>query len=157
MMSQIEKAVLFDLDHTISDASVRDHLIPEARRTDQWEDYHLLLVNDKPCHDIVEVINVFRHCGYPVIGITARPSRYRSITWQWLSFNKIALDELLMHKRDFWEPSAELKLALVKERFGEDFAKKVLMIIDDHPEVIAAFQKAGVTALQCFGRKYVQA
>lgn len=148
------KVVLFDLDHTLSDASVRDHLIEEARRTDQWDAYHSANIDDLPCHDVVEMLNAFRHCDHPVIGITARPARWREQTLWWLNKHRINLDEILMHKRDAWEPSAELKLALVRERFGADFASQILMIIDDHPEVIAAFQKAGVTGMQCFGRKY---
>jgi hypothetical protein len=136
------------------DACRRDHLLPEARRTDDWTAYHSDSVNDLPCYDVVKVLNCFRHCGHPVVGITARPKRWRAISLQTLCKFRIQLDELLMHQRDNWEPSADLKLALAHERFGAKLSEKVLCIIDDHPEVVKAFQSEGVTALQVHGRKY---
>lgn len=153
-MTEHNKTVLFDIDHVLMDASRRDHLLINCMATDEWTDYHNDSVNDSPCHDMVAILNAFRHCGHPVIGITARPATYRAITLATLERERITLDEILMHKRDNWEPSADLKLALALERFGPKLSDKVLAIIDDHPEVVKVFQAAGVTALQCFGRKY---
>lgn len=150
----VKRHVLFDIDHTLSDASPRDHLIAEAMRSDDWTGYHSLAPNDLPCHDLVAMLTCFRHCGYTVIGITARPMRWRSITVDWLYNHGIHLDELLMHKRDNFEPSAELKLALARERFGAKISDHVLFIIDDHEQVAKAFQAVGVTSLQVRGRKY---
>jgi hypothetical protein len=146
--------VLFDLDHTLVDATRRDHLIPEARRTDDWHVYHTDSVNDGPADDVVKLLRLFQDNGHSCGGITARPQRYREITETWLMDHGIKLDVLLMHKRDAWEPSAELKICLAEEYFGSKIAEKVLFIIDDHPEVVAAFAKIGVTSLQVHGRSY---
>lgn len=150
----MNKWVLFDLDHTLSDSARRDHMLAEARRTDEWHAYHSDLINDGPCDDMVKLLHLFRDNGHPVAGITARPLKYKTLTEHWMMDHGIRFDALLMHKRENWEPSAELKIRLAEEYFGDKIAEKVLFIIDDHPEVIAAFQKIGVTALQVFGREY---
>lgn len=146
--------VLFDLDHTLSDALRRDHLIEQARASNEWDTYHLDSINDGVCTDLLELLTCFRHTDFRIIGITARPSKYRSVTEEWLTKNGILLDELLMNPRYNWEPSAELKIGMARERFGENFADEILMIIDDHSAVIKAFQAAGVTAMQVHGRRY---
>jgi len=150
----IKHIVLVDLDHTLRDASRRDDMLAQCRETDDWEYYHSDAIDDEVCTDVLHIIKALQQRGFSIIGITAVPERYRGINQRWLSYHKIRLDELLMHKRDFWEPSAPLKIALARERFGDDFASKILVIIDDHPEVIAAFREAGVTGLQIHGRKY---
>jgi hypothetical protein len=45
---------------------------------------------------------------------------------------------------------------LARERFGAKIADHVLFIIDDHPDVVKAFQAEGVTALQVWGRVYAE-
>lgn len=147
--------VLFDLDHTLRDAARRDHMIELAKATNKWDDYHLGAIYDPSCSDVVEMLECFRHCGFGVMAITAVPSVYRDITNEWLRKHpRIVFDEVLMNPRYNFEPSATLKLGIARERFGADFAQHILMIIDDHPEVVKAFQEAGVTAMQCYGRKY---
>lgn len=150
------KAVLFDIDHTLSDANWRNHMLPAcyALGGTWWDDYHRASGVDSPCDDVIQLVNNFRHCDHPVIGITARPGKFRTLTRNWLQMHKVNLDELLMRPDEDFRPSAELKLALARERFGERISDEVLFIIDDHPEVVKAFQAAGVTALQVHGREY---
>lgn len=150
-----KQLVLFDLDHTLRDAARRDHMLDLAKATNDWNDYHFGAVLDGCCTDVVEMLTCFRHCDYRVIAITAVPSIYRPTTEAWLAKHpRIIFDEILMNPRINWEPSAALKLGMVRDRFGGDFAQHILMIIDDHPEVVKAFSEAGVTAMQCWGRKY---
>lgn len=154
MMTENKRVVLFDIDHTLRDASRRDHLIDEARRTNIWEPYHEDSINDGVCHDVLEMLNAFRHCGFPVMGCTAVPSKFRNITVDWLKRERVMFDDLLMNPRYSWEPSAQLKIGMVRERFGPNFASKILMIVDDHPDVIQTFQAHGVTGMRVHGRSY---
>lgn len=149
-----KQVVLFDLDHTLRDACRRDHMIPEAKRLDLWDAYHVAGLYDKPCHDVVALQQMFQQNDYITMGITAVPSIWKERTNLWLIKNNIHFDDLLMHPRNRFEPSAPLKLELVQTRFGENWADQILMIFDDHPEVIKAFQAAGVTAMMVHGRKY---
>ncbi len=146
--------VLFDLDHTLSNAARRDHLIPTARASDDWHEYHSDLVNDAVCSDILEMMWIFRADKKRIGIITARPERYRDLTVGQLHKFRAPYDTLLMHKRDQWEPSAELKIRLAEDFFEGKIAERVLFIVDDHPEVVRAFAKIGVTALQVHGRNY---
>lgn len=149
-----KQVVLFDLDHTLSDACRRDHMIPEAKRTGFWDGYHYDALDDEPCRDVVALLQAFQAADYTTMAITARPSIWMKRTNLWLVKHEIRFDELLMHPRLDWEPSAELKLEMVRTRFGKDFADHILMIFDDHPEVVKAFAAAGVTAMMVHGRSY---
>lgn len=150
----MKRVVLFDIDHTLSDAAHRDHLIPAALQSGDWAEYHDSSVTDGPCHDIVDLLTCFRHCDYQVIGITARPDLWRATTMGWLHRHRIWLDELLMRPQIAFTPSPELKLALVRDRFGANFADQILFIVDDREDVAKAFAEFGVTSLQVRGRNY---
>jgi phosphoglycolate phosphatase-like HAD superfamily hydrolase len=148
--------VLFDLDHTLMDASRRDHMIPEAMHTGRWDAYHASSAEDEMALDAVELLEAMHYAGYNIIGLTARPEKWRTISEERLKKANIwhLFDDLLMRPDDEYRPSAQLKIELAERRFGSEISESVLFIIDDHPEVCDAFQKAGVTALQIKGRSY---
>lgn len=141
----MKRAILVDLDHTVSDAFPRDHMIGGP-----WDDYHSASQFDVPLTDMVDLLVALKAGGHPLIGITARPGKWRALTMEWLlKFNLAWLfDELLMRPDEAWHPSPEMKVALANERF-KDLKAEVLMIIDDREDVCAAFKALGVTALQC--------
>lgn len=140
--------VLVDIDHVISNAFPRDPMIGNA----SWDDYHSASVSDDPLHDLVGLINALHAFGYYIIMLTARPSRYRKITMEWLVRHGVKVDEMLMRDDDLFRPSPEMKLALVKARFA-DMKDEVAFMLDDRDDVCAAFREEGITVLQVFGRR----
>lgn len=146
--------ILIDIDHTLSDAAWRDNLIGGPGG---WDEYHTQSNHDTPCDDIASLIGLLRsseNVGLNIIGITARPEKWRVLTNTWLTRHDIGLDELLMRPDAAFHPAPEIKLQLARTRFGDKFAERILCIIDDRDDVCAAFRAAGVTALQVYGRKY---
>lgn len=141
-----KKYILIDLDHTLSDAAWRDDLIEE----NSWDIFHSKSIDDKVFKAINWLIEGMNRLGVYIVGITARPEKWRRLTNDWLVMHDIQIEELLMRPDDAFHPAPEIKIKLAKERFGDRLKTDVLFIIDDRDDVIAAFRAEGVTALQAF-------
>lgn len=141
--------ILVDMDHTLSDSAWRDARIGSPAG---WDHYHEALIEDPPLVDTVLLINGLWTAGFYIVGVTARPEKWRSLSQKWLSDHHVEMDEILMRKDDDYRNAPTIKLSLVQERFGEDWQKKIVFIIDDREDVCTAFHGAGVSALQIYGR-----
>lgn len=148
----MRNVILVDLDHTLFDASWRDHLIPRAIETNEWDEYHDTGIHDKLCTDTLNLLDSLSH--YMKVAVTARPSKWRNQTLCQFDMHKIFFHDLLMRDQVDFAPSPELKLNLARRRFGPNFAERILFIIDDRADVCEAFSKEGVSSLQIRGRSY---
>jgi hypothetical protein len=140
--------ILVDIDHTISDAFHRDQMIGIA----PWDEYHSASEHDDPAHDFVKIMESFRTHGFKIVGLTSRPEKWRKLTNDWLFKHGIYLDMLIMRPNDNYTRTGELKVSLCREIFGSDWKEKVLCMIDDNENVIAAFRAENVTCLQIFNK-----
>lgn len=137
--------VLCDIDHTISDAFWRDNMIGGPGG---WDAYHACSVDDAPLNDMIDLINTLQPT-YRLIGLTARPEKWRKLTMDWLLRHGVMLDGLLMRADDAFHPAPALKTELVLSKFN---LNEIAFILDDREDVIAAFRALGVTALQVHAR-----
>lgn len=142
------KTVLCDIDHVLSAAWPRDHLIGNA----SWDDYHNAASNDKPVADIVAMINALGKEDFNIVAITARPEKFRRLTLDWMIRHDVYVDELLMRSDQEFRPSPEMKLELVRNRF-QDVKNEVAFLIEDRDDVCQAFRELGITVLQAFCRR----
>jgi len=143
--------ILVDLDDTVSASWRREHLI-----ADSWDAFHADLVNDEPIWDIVRLINCISDAGSTVIiGLTARPEKWRRITQDWLLKHGVNLDDLLMRPDEDYRPSAQVKVDLVAEMCGgaDAIKDKIALVIDDRDDVLKAFAALGVTTLHINARR----
>lgn len=137
--------VLVDLDHTISDATWRDHL------QGQWEEYNSLAGRDQPIPIMIDLVNSLANpdrndSRFTVVISTARQERWRGLTMDWLFRNRVWCDELLMRRNDDFGKSPEVKMRSAVDRFGEDLAG-VTLVIDDREDVLVPFRARGITTL----------
>lgn len=142
--------ILVDIDHVLSDAAWRDDMIGGPGG---WGAYHLAGQEDVPLEDMVMVINFLGAINYMedhvnIVGLTARPEKWRQITVDWLVKNEVRLDDLLMRPADCFLPSPETKLLECERYFEGRTADRVICVMDDREDVCAAFRAIGVTALQ---------
>ena len=144
--------ILVDIDHTVSNSFWRDDMIGGEGG---WDAYHAASAQDEPIHDMVAMVNAMYGSGKTIIGITARPEKWRLLTMEWLVKVYVSMDEILMRPDDAYHPAPEIKVALALERFDNESNLKdqVALVIDDREDVIEAFRALGVTAIQVFGRK----
>ena len=148
------KYIVIDIDHTISDAAVRDHLISSADM--DWDAYHAASINDNPCLDTIEILDLiaFADKRYSLIGLTTRPEKWRSLTNLWLLRNGVHLDELIMRPDDDYSPSPELKVKLISQFIGNDWKSSIQCVFEDNEKNVAAFKAQGVTVFQVHNRRY---
>jgi hypothetical protein len=159
------RIIVVDLDDTLAASWRREHLIE-----DSWEAFHADLINDEPIFDMVRILQavsretIMEETGIgmlpsddtvSIVGLTARPERYRQATIQWLARHEVPMDDVIMRPEKDFRPSPILKVALLAERFGgEDKIKDhVALIIDDREDVIQAFVGLGVTCLRIYARR----
>jgi hypothetical protein len=142
--------ILLDIDHTIADAFWRDPMIGGS-----WDEYHAASVDDKPIADVVDMVVALDKAGFTIIGLTARPEKWRKLTMDWLISHQVPMDELWMRDPSDFSPSKIMKPALALANFGGHYGltQKVAFIIDDREDVCAAFRGLGVTALQTYARR----
>jgi phosphoglycolate phosphatase-like HAD superfamily hydrolase len=139
--------LLVDIDHTMSDARWRDPVLLE--RPVDWDRYHTLSIQDKPIKGVVALVNSLGIAGWYVIALTARPSRWRKITLEWMGAVGVRVDEILMRDDDDFRSSPELKHELLKNYTTHNVdPDNVVMIIDDREDVALFFKALGYTVLQ---------
>ena len=146
--SKQRKAILLDIDHTVSNAFWRDQMVAAG----DWDAYHSAAVNDQPILDIVEMLRRL-HAHYLIIGFTSRPEKWRKMTVEWLLKHNVPFDEIHMRPADDNRKSPELKVSLAMGRFGRSLSETVAFVMDDRDDVIAAFRAIGVTAIQIYAKK----
>jgi hypothetical protein len=137
--------VIVDIDKTLSDARGRDALILGEGQGSWWDAYHEASAHDDPIKPMIEFINILSAGGATLVGLTARPEKWRPLTLRWLIKHDAMFEELLMRPNDDYSKSAECKLRMLSERFPNGQAG--LIILDDDVEVIEAMRNAGYIAL----------
>lgn len=89
-----KKAVVFDIDGTISDASERLHYIHSKPKN--FVAFHSECVNDAPIETTLKLLRFYHDNGYKVILLTRRPKFYRIQSEEWLEKNGVPYDNLIM-------------------------------------------------------------
>lgn len=146
-----QSILIMDIDHTVSDAFWRDGMMAEAYRVGNWDEYNRSAANDAPLMDVIKLVRDLYAQGWRVVACTARDDKWRKLTVDWFLKQEVPFDELLMRPEGDRRPSPELKVALIKERFGSEI-DDIVMVLDDRADVVEAFKAIGITAFQIFAK-----
>jgi len=147
------KTIVIDLDGTLCDSSHRDH---HARNGD-WNQFHVLLAEDKPHQDVLWFIDLLHNATDEVelIGCTGRNERYRIATERWLMEHGALLDCVLMRPDHDFRPDHELKIEMLEawheQTSGDDpwpVQDRVAFILDDREKVVEVWRDAGYNCWQ---------
>ena len=159
-MEQNSSFLFVDIDHTLCDASERDHLIQYPMSQDDWDLYHSYCHEDKPFIKTIDVVNGLRDCFDKTILFTSRNEKYRDITEKWLFDHHVSYDDLLMRPSpDFRKLSpTNLKFGLVmnyllKNNNPINIDTFEHVIIDDDDNIIQYFQKKGFLSFKIHNPK----
>jgi len=137
---QSTKYLVTDIDHTISDAAWRDHLLG------RWEEYYPLGAEDKVIQATAEIIRHFHLAGATTVAVTARPRRWEQLTTTWLYRNDLPVDEVLMREDDDHRPSCYVKADLVRTRFPD--LGRVALVLEDDGNCCTTYRGMGLNVLQ---------
>lgn len=151
------RRILFcDIDHVLSDAFHRDHMIDKDHSVvtePVWELYHTAAKNDKPVFIMIELVNAMFSDAWQVVLITARPNWCRSITQNWLRSHAVMYDQLIMRPDSgerYRMPSPKLKSVQIVD-YIKGFnigSQDDVLLIDDRKDICDAMAEIGVQTLQ---------
>lgn len=140
----VRLAVLWDLDGVLANnAACMNGKDSYWRLTEaEWEDFHLQLPHCEVNEGWVSLLCLMHNSGHYNIIYTNRPESQRTMTEEWLARQELPYDLLSMRTDgDSHETSKRERLAEVMREFI------VVLGIDDDPEVIAVYHRAGIPAL----------
>jgi hypothetical protein len=158
----MNKFIACDLDHTVTDAGWRDHLLKTScpydynghldMTDDDWHQYHRQCCYDPPRIDVIALVQSMTcQISKPLV-LTSRPESVRAQTQTWLKQHQFHHEFLLMRPLGDKRSSPVLKKALLESVFGADWPKRISVALDDHPGVVQMFREHHVLAIQINGR-----
>lgn len=136
------RAVIWDLDGTLSDDRARAHFVEvEAGRKRDWKSYFDAMAEDPPIAASIAILQSLRHDGLRIIYLTGRPEYTRPLTERWLQANGLSeYDLLLMRPNDEQRPAGEFKVEVVaglRDRY------EIVCAFEDRIDVADALRKGG--------------
>lgn len=143
MPKHLPKAVIWDLDGTLSDDRARAHFVEvEKGRTRDWKSYFDAIGSDPPIAASMEVLRALHAAGNRVVFLTGRPEHTRRTTERWLRANGLTdYDRLLMRPPGDDRPSGYFKVDEVAKLRRE---YQLVCAFEDRIDVAEALRGAGV-------------
>ena len=137
------KAVIWDLDGTLSDDRARAHFVEvEEGRERDWTSYFDAIDEDPPIAASMEILRAMHAQGLRIIFLTGRPVYTREKTERWLKANGLTeYDHLVMRPEGEYRPAGYFKVDAVA-RLREDY--ELVCAFEDRIDVAEALRQAGV-------------
>ncbi len=143
------KAVVVDIDGTLSDSRAREHLAQNK----EWDKFHAACELDPPFHDVAGVLRRLDG-AYTLVGCTGRPETQRNKTRGWLRRHKIPLDYLLMRRENDYRPDNTIKPELVFDWHrsvctnDQSVTEHVSFVLEDRDKVVQRWRELGYNCWQ---------
>lgn len=137
------KAVVWDLDGTLSDDRARAHFVEvQAGLARDWESYFDAIDRDPPIAASMEVLRALHLAGIRIVFLTGRPERTRPKTEAWLKANGLTgYDRLIMRSPGEERPAGYFKAEVIG-RLREEF--ELVCAFEDRLDVAGALRAAGL-------------
>lgn len=137
------KAVIWDLDGTLSDDRARAHFVEvEQGRKRDWRSYFDAIDEDPPIAASMEILHALRAQGIRIIFLTGRPEYTRPKTQRWLEANGLTdYDHLLMRPEGEFRPAGEFKVEEI-QRLDEIY--EIVCAFEDRIDVADYLRMAGI-------------
>jgi hypothetical protein len=136
-------AVVVDLDGTLSDAAGRQHHL--ERRPKDWDGFFAACGEDPLIDQVARLVELLDP-GLVVVLLTARPTKVRPATLEWLARHGVRWDLLVMREAQDFRPSHEAKLDAVRALRGVGFDLR--LAVDDDPRNAAMFRAVGFPCVE---------
>lgn len=135
------KAVIVDLDGTLTDNRPRLHLAKEGK----WDDFHAEGANDRPNRHVIDVINSLAMTGYQIIIFTGRPENFAKSTIEWLDAFKVTWHFMEMRRVGDYTPNEEMKRKWHRA-YSKDLS--IMLAIDDMQKTCDMWRELGVPVMK---------
>lgn len=134
----MKNIVVVDLEHTLSNAFHRMHLIKEDN-----EKFNQEFENDKPNSDLIRFINSMWNKHFYIVILSAKKEKYKDICSKWLKYNSVMYDELIMQDDDDDRKHFEFK-----SDYADEHKSQILMALDDVGKNCAMFESYKIPTLK---------
>ena len=150
----MKQYVIVDIDGTIADNTERQNefLVGKDKISQKdWDGFFddVATSNDKPYHDIIQLVRTMIGEGYKIVFCTGRPEKNRYITNLWISKYLHLLPEnidMMMRPDDDRRHDREIKPPMLRMRgITPD---KVFFILEDRNSMVAEWRRLGYRVLQ---------
>jgi phosphoglycolate phosphatase-like HAD superfamily hydrolase len=137
--------VVFDIDGTIADDSLRQHHLRGEKKN--WKLYNQDAINDEKINHVTKLL-IELSVNHIIILCTAREETISDITKEWLKKNKLNkfINDLYMRPKGDYRSDGIVKVELlnrIRKEHGEPW-----LWFDDRQEVVDALRGAGVRVMQ---------
>lgn len=138
------KAVIFDIDGTISDSA---HRVKYAAEKD-WKTFFKLMPLDNPKLEIVEILVMYHASDYDILLVTGRGEEHREATVAWLGKHGILslVRQIYMRPLKDFRADTEIKKEIYYSQIEPHY--KVSSIFEDRSSVVNMWRSLGLTCLQ---------
>jgi phosphoglycolate phosphatase-like HAD superfamily hydrolase len=128
---------IVDIDGVVADVRHRLHHL-RGRRKD-WDAFFAAAVDDPPHEEGLAVVGRLAQ-DHEVVFLTGRPEHLRHATEEWLDAHGLGGHRLVMRAEGDRRPAVQAKRQLLKSLAR---GRRVAVVVDDDPAVLAALQAAG--------------
>jgi phosphoglycolate phosphatase-like HAD superfamily hydrolase len=137
------RAVIWDLDGTLSDDKARAHFVEVERgRARDWKSYFDAIDTDPPIAASMEVLRAMHAAGLRILFLTGRPEYTRPKTVRWLEANGLTeYDALIMRPDGEYRPAGFFKADVVEDLRRE---YELVCAFEDRIDVAEQLRQAGV-------------
>ena len=140
------KTVIFDVDGTLADVSHRRHFVSNNEKN--WTLFNAKMGEDKINPAVVELyLTLWDSQKYDLIIVTGRSEEFREVTEQWLVWNHIPFNRLIMRKAKDNRQDSMVKQDILDALKAE--SKDIMFAVDDRQQVVDMWRRNGITCLQC--------
>ena len=137
------RAMIWDLDGTLSDDKARAHFVEVERgRARDWRSYFDAIDADPPIAASMEVLRAMHAAGIRILFLTGRPEYTRPKTVRWLEANGLTEYDALIMRPDGERRPAGFFKAEVVERLRREY--ELVCAFEDRIDVADHLREAGV-------------
>ena len=141
-----KKVVLFDMDGTLADIRHRRVFLDQS--PPDWKSFNAAIGDDTPNDPIVSLYKTLWDSGaYELILVTGRNERFRKVTEQWLAWNEIPFERMLMRADRDSRADHIIKEEILDQLLDEGCS--IHFTVDDRQQVVDMWRSRGITCLQC--------
>lgn len=145
-MGQLKPTVLFDIDGTIANIKHRRKFLEQT--SPDWKSFNASMGQDIPNEDVVSLYkSLWSKDDFEITLVTGRSDRHRKITEQWLSWNEIPYNQILMRSDKDFRADSLIKQDILNNLLNA--GKIIAFVVDDRQQVVDMWRRNGITCLQC--------
>ncbi len=136
------KAIVFDMDGVLSDASTRQHFIEYP--FPDWEAFFHACGDDELISEVARLLDVIGD-DHQIVLLTARPIRVQPQTLAWLERYDLRWDVLIMREYGDYMAARVFKQRTVKELRARGYDLR--LAFEDDPRNVHMFHTQGVPCI----------